>query len=142
MSLTVGPIGPGLEYLRCSHQKVDCLENTDCKTAAGASAIAGGSTAVAMKKFREPKKFEKMNSKVLAEWPGGLQLGTFRTTSLVGEVQDVDKVVVYYQLSFDEKSTSAAKSTLHHQLMATLAAISKRVHHGHLNRAIHVPQGS
>lgn len=129
-----------LERATSSRDKVECLENTDCKTVAGAVAVSGASTAIAMKKYKQAKAIEKVNTAVLGEWSEGNQPDSFRTQSLVGSVADGDKVVVQYQLSFQEnrlyhidlyekKSASATSSADLHASLAVSAAIPKPVTH-------------
>jgi hypothetical protein len=129
-----------LDRANSSRDKVKCLENTDCKTAAGAAAVSGASTIVSMKKYKQAKAIDKVNTSVLGEWSEGNQPDSFRTQSLVGSVADGDKVVVQYQLSFAEnrlyhidlyekKSASATTSADFHATQAVAAAIPKMVTH-------------
>lgn len=129
-----------LDRATSSYDKVDCRDNTDCKTAAGAAAASGASTIYSMKKYKEARTIEKVNTAVLGEWTDGNQPDSFRTQSLVGSVADGDKVVVQYQLSFQEnrqyhidlyeqKSIDAESSADYHGRQAIAAAIPKPVTH-------------
>jgi hypothetical protein len=144
-SLTVLGFSPAeaqtlLDRATSSHSTVACDDYTDCKTVAGAVAVSGASTAVAMKKYKQAKAIEKVNTAVLGEWSEGNQPDSFRTQSLVGSVADGDKVVVQYQLSFKEnrqyhidlyeqKSVDAESSADFHSRQAIAAAIPKPVTH-------------
>lgn len=129
-----------LDRATSSYDKVECRDNTDCKTAAGAAAASSASTIYSMKKYKEARTIEKVNTAVLGEWTDGNQPDSFRTQSLVGSVADGDKVVVQYQLSFQEnrlyhidlyeqKAVSAASSADFHASQAVQAAIPKLVTH-------------
>lgn len=144
-SLTVLGFSPAeadtlLDRATSRHSTVACDDYTDCKTVAGAVAVSGASTAVAVKKYKQAKAIEKVNTAVLGEWSEGNQPDSFRTQSLVGSVADGDKVVVQYQLSFKEnrlyhidlyekKSASATSSADLHATQAVAAAIPKMVTH-------------
>jgi hypothetical protein len=144
-SLTVLGFSPAeaqtlLDRATSGRDKVECLEYTDCKTVAGAAAVSGASTALAMKKYKQAKAIEKLNTAVLGEWSDGNQPDSFRTQSLVGSVADGDKVVVQYQLSvqenrlyhidlYEKKSASASSSADFHASQAVAAAIPKPVTH-------------
>lgn len=129
-----------LDRATSSYDKVDCRDSTDCKTAAGAAAASGASTIYSMKKYKEARTIERVNTAVLGEWTNGNQPDSFRTQSLVGSVADGDKVVVQYQLSFQEnrqyhidlyeqKSVDAESSADYHGRQAIAAAIPKPVTH-------------
>lgn len=129
-----------LDRATSNYDKVDCKQNTDCKTTAGAAVASGASTIYSIKKFKQATAIEKANTAVLGEWTGGTQPDSFRTQSLVGSVADGDKVVVQYQLSFQEnrqyhidlyeqKSVDAESSADHHARLAVAAAIPKPVTH-------------
>lgn len=120
--------------------EVDCANHTDCKTALGSVAASAGSTAYAMKKFKDAKNLEKAHTAVLGEWSEGHQPDSFRTQAIVGNVADGDKVVVHYNLSYAEnrlyhidlyeKKSAAAKSSADfHATQAVAAAIPRAVTH-------------
>lgn len=129
-----------LDRATSSHDKVECLENTDCKTAAGAATASGVSTLYARNMYKKASAIEKENTAVLGEWSNGNQPDSIRTQSLVGSVADGDKVVVQYQLSvqenrlyhidlYEQKSVDAESTADYHARQAVAAAIPKQVTH-------------
>lgn len=121
-------------------QKVNCKESTDCQTASAAVAGSGLSTALAVKKYKLAKSLEATHSKTLLEASGGTQPDSMRSVSLLGSIQDGDKVVVHYQLSFHENrnfhiskyegmADSAESMADYHASQAVAAAIPKAVTH-------------
>lgn len=120
--------------------ELNCQDSMDCKTAGVAAAATGVSTTMAVKKYAQARKLEAVHSKTLLEASGGTQPDSFRAVSLMNTVQDGDKVVVHYQLSFQEnrafhidkyeKMADHADSMADfHATQAVSAAIPKAVTH-------------
>jgi hypothetical protein len=129
-----------LERVTSDRKSLNCSENADCITAGGASAASGFSTALAVKKYQEAKSLENSHSKVLMESLSGDKPDSFRSTSLLSSVQDGDKVVVHYRLSYQENrqyhigryesmADSADSMADYHSSQAVAAAIPKPVTH-------------
>lgn len=129
-----------LERVTNDPKSLNCRENADCITAGGATAASGLSTALAVKKYQQAKSLESAHSKVLMESSSGDQPDSFRSTSLLNSVQDGDKVVVHYRLSFQENrqfhidkyekmADSADSMADYHSSQAVAAAIPKPVTH-------------
>jgi hypothetical protein len=129
-----------LERVTSDRKSLNCSENADCITAGGATAASGFSTALAVKKYQQAKRLENAHSKVLMESLSGDKPDSFRSTSLLSSVQDGDKVVVHYRLSYQENrqyhidkyesmAVSADSMADHHSSQAIAAAIPKAVTH-------------
>lgn len=121
-------------------QSVNCSKDRDCQTAVASVAGSGFSTALAVKKYKHAKKLEALHAKTLLEASGGMQPDSMRSVSLMNSVQDGDKVVVRYQLSFQENrqfhiskyegmADSADSLADFHASQAVAAAIPKAVTH-------------